>query len=118
MQMELLIKEILIKINEFQKNKVKFIALVQDNLAITSISKNLETFYESDFKGFLSELKKQKVILSLADQSEWKDYFAMTKLKINQLLSEIEKTDKEIDHIIYKLYVLTEEEIKITEESG
>jgi type I restriction-modification system DNA methylase subunit len=67
-QIEFLTDEIITKTNEFQAIKVKFIALVRDNLAITSISKNLEIFYESDFKSFLSELKKQKVILSLADQ--------------------------------------------------
>ncbi|MCF8364343.1 MAG: N-6 DNA methylase [Bacteroidales bacterium] len=116
-QIELLIDGILTKTNEFQESKVKFIALVQDNLAITSVSKNLETFYESDFKNFLSELKKQKVILSLADQSEWKDYYEKTKLKINRLQTEIEKADKEIDQLVYELYGLTKEEIKIVEES-
>ncbi|PIQ27625.1 MAG: hypothetical protein COW63_15775 [Bacteroidetes bacterium CG18_big_fil_WC_8_21_14_2_50_41_14] len=116
-QIELLIDRILTKTNEFQAIKVKFIALVQDNLAITSISKILETFYESDFKSFLSELKKQKVILSLADQSEWKDYFEKTKSKINLLQSEIEKVDREIDQMVYELYGLTEEEIKIVEEA-
>jgi hypothetical protein len=90
--------------------------MVQDNLSITSISKNLETFYEYDFKSFLSELKKQKVTLSLEDQSEWKEYFEKTKLKINQLQIEIEKADNEIDQVVYELYGLTEEEIKIIEE--
>jgi REP element-mobilizing transposase RayT len=115
-QIEFLIDEILIKTYEFQASKGKFIAMVQDNLSITSISKNLETFYEYDFKSFLSELKKQKVTLSLEDQSEWKEYFEKTKLKINQLQIEIEKADNEIDQVVYELYGLTEEEIKIIEE--
>lgn len=34
-----------------------------------------------------------------------------------QLKSEIEKTDAEIDRLVYELYGLTEEEIKIVEES-
>lgn len=117
-QIELLIDGILTKTNEFQESKVKFIALVQDNLAITSVSKKFKTFYESDFKSFLSELKKQKVILSLADQSEWKDYFEKTKSKINVLQSEIENIDKEIDQMVYELYGLTEEEIKIVEKTA
>jgi hypothetical protein len=37
------------------------------------------------------------------------------KSEINQLQTEIEKTDKEIDQMVYKLYGLTEEEIKIVE---
>jgi len=70
---------------------------------------------EFDFKDFMSELKKQKVALSLADQSEWKDFFEITKSEINQIQSEIEKTDKEIDQMVYELYGLNDEEIIIVE---
>ena len=60
-------------------------------------------------------MKKQKIALSLADQSEWKDFFETTKSEINQLQSEIAKTDREINQMVYELYGLTEEEIKIVE---
>jgi type II restriction/modification system DNA methylase subunit YeeA len=36
---------------------------------------------------------------------------------INPLQSQIDKMDKEIDQLVYQLYGLTEEEIKIVEES-
>ena len=85
-------------------------------MKLNKISKKLDYFYDSDFKNFLSELKKQKVTLSLAKQTEWKSFFETTKLEINQVQSEIEKTDKEIDQMVYELYGLTEEEIKIVEE--
>ncbi len=116
-KIELQIDTIIAKTLEFQKSKSKFIELVKDNLAIAKISKKVETFHDYDFKGFLSELKKQKVTLSLTDQSEWKDFFETTKSEINQLQSEIEKTDKEIDQMVYELYGLSEEEVKIVEES-
>jgi len=112
---ELQIDSIIEKTLKFQKSKSKFIELVKDNLAVAKISKKADAFYDFDFKSFLSELKKQKVTLSLADQSEWKDFFETTKSEINQLLSEIEKTDKEIDQMVYELYGLTEDEIKIIE---
>jgi TaqI-like C-terminal specificity domain len=105
------------KMSHFQNLKNKFIGLVQDNYTLTSISKKVDTFYKSDFKNFLSELKKQKVALSLSDQSEWKDFFETTKTEIIQLQSKIEETDKEIDQMVYELYGLTEEEIKIVENS-
>ena len=35
---------------------------------------------------------------------------------IEGLETEIEKTDKEIDDLVYKLYGLTEEEIRIVED--
>ena len=116
-RIEVQIDEILIKTNEFQESKAKFIGLVQDNLALTSISKRIEAFYELDFKDFISELKKLKINLSLADQSDWKDYFVKTKSEINQLKSEITNADTEIDRMVYELYGLTEEEIQIVEES-
>jgi len=71
---ELQIDAIIEKTSEFQKSKSKFLGLLQDNLALSTISKKLDAFYESDFKSFLSELKKQKIVLSLSNQSEWKDF--------------------------------------------
>ena len=44
-------------------------------------------------------------------------YFNEQKQKATELKIEIEKTDKEIDQMVYELYGLTEEEIKIVEES-
>ncbi|MBN2894259.1 MAG: Eco57I restriction-modification methylase domain-containing protein, partial [Bacteroidales bacterium] len=117
-KIELQIDSIIAKTSEFQKGKSKFIELVKDNFAITSVSKKIDTFYESDFKSFLSELKKQKITFSLSDQSEWKDFFETTKSEINQLQSEIEETDKEIDRMVFGLYGLTEEEIRIVEGAG
>ena len=39
------------------------------------------------------------------------------KAEAQSLKSEIDKTDKEIDQMVYQLYNLTDEEIKIVEES-
>jgi len=38
--------------------------------------------------------------------------------KKEQIQKQIKKTDKEIDKIVYKLYGLTKEEIKIVEGEG
>jgi deoxyribose-phosphate aldolase len=45
------------------------------------------------------------------------NYFNEQKEKAQNLKSEIEKGDREIDRMVYELYGLTEEEIKILEES-
>jgi type I restriction-modification system DNA methylase subunit len=100
-----------------QEKKTKFLNRVKDNFEIEKISKRLDTFYDFDFKTFIAELKKQKIKLSLVQQDEWEEYFNAYKSEVNQLQSEIEKTDKEIDQMVYELYGLTEEEIKIVEES-
>ena len=100
-----------------QEKKTKFLNRVKDNFEIEKISKKLDSFYEQDFKTFVSELKKQKIQLSLIQQDEWEEYFNAYKIEINQIQAEINKTDKEIDQMVYKLYELTEEEILIIENS-
>ncbi len=101
-----------------QEKKNKFTNRINDNFEINKISKKLELFYNYDFKTFVSELKKQKIKLSLVQQDEWEEYFNAYKDEINQLQDEINTTDKEIDQMVYELYGLTEEEIGIVEKSG
>ena len=57
------------------------------------------------------------MVLSLLQQDEWEEYFKIYKIEINNLQTQINETDKEIDQLVYQLYELTEEEIKIVEES-
>jgi len=65
----------------------------------------------------LNELKKLKVKLSLSEESEWMQYFNEQKQKANELQTQITQTTREIDRMVYELFVLTDEEIKIVEES-
>jgi hypothetical protein len=61
-------------------------------------------------------LKSQvKIKLSLAAVAEWKENFNTESNKALELKSKIDATDKEIEQMVYKLYDLTEEEIKIVE---
>ena len=46
---------------------------------------------------------------------EWMEVFETKKAEAQSLKAEIEKTDKEIDQMVYELYGLSEEEIKIVE---
>jgi hypothetical protein len=61
----------------------------------------------------LDELKKQKIALSLSDQDQREPYFKEYKEKILLLKGEIERTDKEIDEMVFDLYGLNEEERKV-----
>jgi hypothetical protein len=61
----------------------------------------------------LDELKKQKIVLSLSDQDQREPYFKEYKEKILLLKGEIERTDKEIDEMVFDLYGLNEEERKV-----
>ena len=55
------------------------------------------------------------VTMKLSEQAEWMQYFNEQKQKAQTLKAEIDKTDKEIDKMVYELYGLSEEEIKIVE---
>lgn len=43
------------------------------------------------------------------------EYFESEKAKVEAIQAEIDKTDREIDRMVYDLYGLTEEEIAIVE---
>jgi type I restriction-modification system DNA methylase subunit len=93
------------------------ISLLQSKFDLPKPSTKLKNWPSLDFKGFLAELKKAKVELSLEDETEWMQYFNKKKTEANSLQSEIHRIDKEIDQMVYALYGLTPEEIAIVENS-
>jgi len=103
---------------DLQKVERNFLALLEENLSLPKVSKKLQKWYDLDFKGFLKELGKQKIKIQLAEQGEWREFFQQEQAKAQKLLAEIQQTDAEIDAMVYALYGLTEEEIKIVEDSG
>lgn len=98
-----------------QEKKSRFLHRVQDNLNVQKISAAMENFEELDFKAFTAELKKQKIKLTLTQQDEWEEYFNNYKAECISIKNNIDATDREIDNMVYALYELTEEEIKVVE---
>lgn len=108
----------MLELNKELQNKIKkFKNRLSSNLDLKEFSKKMESFYELNFKEFLKELGKQKIKLSLSQQDEWEEYFEDYKNSILEIKQKISQTDKEIDLMIYKLYELNDEEIKIIEEN-
>ncbi len=101
---------------EFHEKINRFIARVFSNLNLEKITKRLENFYELNFDEFLKELSKQKITLTLKEQDEWEDYFDEYKKELIFLKDRILDIDKEINMATYKLYDLTNEEIRIFED--
>ena len=100
---------------DLQAKRARFIRRLQDNMPDIKITGTLETFDTLDFAGFVAELKKQKIKLSLVQQDEWEEYFSQYKAACTELTSAISATDSEIDTRVYALYGLTEDEIKVIE---
>lgn len=107
-----------INLTNLKQSKIDtFHKLLLSDLKLTGLTGKLESFYKYDVTSFLSELKKQKIELSLKDKAEWMEYFDKCVSEIQSIKAEIDKTEKEIDQIVYHLYGLTAEEIQIVENS-
>ena len=103
----------MLTLNEtLQKKSTNFLKVVKQTFALEKISTKLETFYNLDFDGFMKELK-QKV--TPKTKLEWLEVFEETKKSLQEIQTQIAATDKEINALVYKLYDLTDEEIKIVE---
>ncbi|UPQ77748.1 BREX-1 system adenine-specific DNA-methyltransferase PglX [Flavobacterium azooxidireducens] len=99
------------------EQSTKFQRTFQRKFEGIEINKKLESWYELTFADFVKELGKKKIKLSLSEESEWEDYFLQEQQKAVAIKNEIDATDKEIDRMVYELYGLSEEEIKIVENS-
>ena len=100
---------------DLQQKRSRFHHRLQENMPGIKINGALETFDNLDFAGYVAELKKQKIKLTLAQQDEWEEYFNQYKTECQSLKTQIAATDKEIDKKVYELYGLTEDEVKEVE---
>lgn len=99
----------------FQELSQKFQRMIVREFGLEKISTKLQNWYLLNFAEFIKELSKVKVKLNLSQKADWEDYFIAEKSKAETLNNEITKTDKEIDRMVYELYGLNEEEIRIVE---
>jgi hypothetical protein len=99
--------------SQIQEKRTRFLHRLSENFEGIKITTALQTFDQLDFKGFVAELKKQKIKLTLVQQDEWEDYFNQYRQACQELSEQIKATDNEIDNKVFDLYGLTLEERKI-----
>lgn len=99
--------------SQLQEKRTRFLRRLNENFEGIKITTVLQTFDQLDFKGFVAELKKQKIKLSLVQQDEWEDYFNQYRQACQELSEQIKATDNEIDNKVFDLYGLTPEEREI-----
>jgi len=102
---------------ELQEHNQKFQRSLARKFALTELPKKLQDWYLLSYADFIKELEKKKIKLSLNEEAEWETYFTTEAKKALELKTQIAQTDKEIDQMVYALYELTEDEIKIVEGS-
>ena len=98
---------------QLREKRSRFLRRMTENLEGVKITTALQNFDQLDFKGFVTELKKQKIKLTLSQQDEWEEYFNQRKAECQELTSQIAATDNEIDNAVFDLYGLTQEEQEI-----
>jgi hypothetical protein len=110
----------------------KFQKYLQSQFSIEKLTKKLQNWHELEFGEFIKEVNKAikkenkervKVektpiaTLTKIDEMDWMDVFETKKAEAQTLKAQIDKTDNEIDQMVYELYELTPSEIEIIENS-
>ncbi len=100
----------------FEETK-KALELIELEYKPKKITQKLESFYNLGLNPFIEELQKQKVELSLSQKEDLITWYKTKSDFLKNIKSEIDRTDCAIDREVYNLYGLTEEDIKIIEET-
>jgi len=110
--------EKIFELNSSQNQIIKtFHNLLIQKYCIDKFSKKIQTWFEIEFGEFLNELKKLKIQFSLSEEAEWLDFFNQQKEKVNNSQKQIDLVEVEINKKVYEIYGLSEDDIKILEES-
>jgi hypothetical protein len=84
----------------------------------TKLTGRLEFFWTLDYSAFRAEVKRAfRAEIPVRDRDEWERYLAEKSAEVTKLTAEIEAAEREIDAIVYRLFDLTPDEIKLLEDS-
>jgi hypothetical protein len=115
--------EIIENTSQVQNIQSKFSNYLLSQFSLERLPKKLQNWHELEFGDFIKELNKaikkaggEK--LTKMDEMEWMEVFETKKAEAQKLKAEINKTDAEIDEMVYQLYDLTDEEIAIVQGSN
>jgi len=105
---------------EFHNILNSFTNYLQSQFIIEKLSKKLQNWYKLEFVEFIKELNKaikktQAEKLSKLQEMDWMEVFDSKKRDALHLKDKIDKTDRKIDQMVYELYDLNQEEIRLIE---
>jgi hypothetical protein len=82
------------------------------------LSRKLEEWWTLDFAAFRDEVKRVfKNDIPVKERGEWESYLSKNAAAVKKLDAEIERAEREIDSVVYRLFDLTPEEIALLEQS-
>ncbi|MBL4559964.1 MAG: Eco57I restriction-modification methylase domain-containing protein [Labilibaculum sp.] len=113
-----------------QNVQSSFTTYLHSQFGFEAMSKKLQSWHKLSFAEFIVELnkaikKENKLrantnpipVLCKLSEMDWMEVFEAKKAEAQALQAEIDKTDREIDQMVYELYGLNQEEIKIVEQA-
>ena len=118
------------EIKSFTTIQDKFLKYLYHQFRIEKFSRKLENWQDLDFGEFIKELNKAikannklrekegqapVAVLTKTDEFEWLDLFEQNKKKAQDLQLQINTLEQQIDTMVYELYGLSDEEIRIVE---
>ena len=84
----------------------------------TKLSRKLQEWWTLDFAAFRNEVKRAfKAEIPVKERGEWEAYLVKRAAEVKALDTEIEKAEREIDAIVYRLFELTSDEVALLEAS-
>jgi hypothetical protein len=82
------------------------------------LSRKLENWWALDFSAFRDEIKRVfHTDIPVKERGEWESYLAKNAAEVRKFDAEIEKGEREIEAIVYRLFELTPDEIALLESS-
>ena len=108
--------DLMLRLNkELQLETQKFLRSIDRKFGLSDPPKKIQEWYLLSYTEFINELAKKKIKLTLSEEAEWETFFTAEAKIALELKVQIDRTDKEIDQMVYALYDLSEDEIKIVE---
>ncbi len=82
------------------------------------LSRKLEQWWELDFRQIQVEVKRVfRADIPIKQRAEWETYLTENAEQVKKLTAEIETAEREINYIVYHIFDLTSDEIKLLEAS-
>ena len=102
---------------QLQEQRREFHETVSDRFDGIKITDKLEQFEQFPYKHFSAEVENQGFKIPVHRDGEWRNFFNKTKKQLSAIRERIERTDAEIDRLVYDLYGLIDEEIAMVKPS-
>jgi hypothetical protein len=82
------------------------------------LNRKLEKWWELDFSAFRAEVKRVfRADIPVKERGDWEAYLAESADEVRRLTSVIADAEGEIDAIVYRLFDLTADEVRLLEDS-